>query len=36
MKNKSSKAQKPAVKLKDMKPKKNAKGGARSMTIGGT
>ena len=38
MKKKTSKAPKTAIKLKDLKPKKNAKGGryASGNTIGGT
>jgi len=36
MKRKTTKASKTAIKLKDLKPKKNARGGARANTIGGT
>ena len=36
MKKKTTKAPKTAVKLKDLKPKKNAKGGRFGNTIGGT
>jgi hypothetical protein len=36
MKKKTSKAPKTAVKLKDLKPKKNAKGGRPRNTVGNT